>query len=115
MNITRRYGRFAIEFIIPDKISRCLARYDIDINDVIADDHEWFEMTLFNTIDMDGDGLPDARYGHTFKIVFYGIIFSYLHGGPRGFDVVTDGSDNDDKQLAYGDRRTGPVFLRLMI
>ena len=112
MNLTRRYGQFAIEFIIPNGISKCLARYHIDINDVIADDHEWFEQTLFDTIDVDGDGIPDAQYGRTFKIIFYGVVFWYRHGIPRGFEVATNDTDNNDKQLACGERRTGPLYLR---
>lgn len=111
IKIVRTYRDFEIEFVFPDELARHLALQGIKPSSVVASDHEWFELSLFYTIDKDQDGLPDKDFGHRFQIFFYNMILDDQEGPPKGIPICEPPSDTN--RILCDDAKTiGPVRLR---
>ncbi len=108
MKLTRAYKGFTIEFFMPDNIKQIFEQKGIDVQKFLSDDWQWFEVTLFEHVDEDEDGIPEQKFGKNFTIQLYGIITGYQDEKTEGFQtdipfdekmLISDGTINVESKF----------------
>ena len=111
MKVVKTYKGFKLEFVLPDALVRCLAVHGVEPSSLVSNEHEWFEVTLFDLIDENRDGIPDERFGKRFQIFFYSMVLDSVGGPPREIPVGERPIDTS-RLLCDGARQIGPMRLR---
>lgn len=87
MKIIKTYKDFTIEFILDGVIEDYYVKNKHRIPKVFFEERYWFDSVLFNLIDDDEDGIPDALYGREFQIIFYEVVEKFENKNPQGFKI----------------------------
>ena len=68
------FGDFKTEFLIMPQTEAYLKNKKISLASLLPGGWMFYEVTLFDLIDKDEDGVPDKKYGKRFKVIYNGII-----------------------------------------
>lgn len=67
------FKEFTTQFYATPRVQDYLESNDISFTYLLPSGWDWYESTLFDAIDLDEDGQPDAEFGTKFKAIFTGI------------------------------------------
>lgn len=104
MELTRRRGRQTITFLIPESICTYLRSGGIEVESLISDDHEWFDLTM-----NDDASTQPAEY----VVEVFAVVDRWKNKRPEGFEVDTPKSGPEI--LAFGTRAAGKKFVKYRI
>jgi len=83
------FGKFKTEFSLTSSVKKYLKEEGVSIACLLPNGWEFYEVELFDFIDVDNDGEPDKKFGEDFEVIYFGIV--------EGRDLVNQDWDKEKK------------------